>query len=88
MARLSKAAPTSGSKFAKLVKGLADELETSHAVLAKAEKEEKRQKRLVSMAEKSANNALNDVGIFAGQFRLPVRGSRNFFLAYQQPSVR
>lgn len=61
LARLSKKVTTSGSEFANLVKDLLDELEASDAATAERGREVRRQKGLVSIAKRSANNILNDV---------------------------
>lgn len=49
-----------------LVKALFDDLETSQVATGKVEKKDERQKGLVLVAEKSKNNALNDVASFRG----------------------
>lgn len=61
LGRLSKTVPTSGSGFADFVQGLGDDIGTSPATNTKSEKAVDRQKELVSVAQKSADVALNDV---------------------------
>lgn len=58
--RLSKTVLTAGSDFANLVKDLVDELKTLRSASEKTEKEVDWLKGLVSEAEKSKTDALND----------------------------
>lgn len=59
--RLSKTALTSRSELTDIVKGFVDEVKLSKVATSKAEKEAERQNRFLSVAERSKNNALNDV---------------------------
>lgn len=64
LARFSKIVRTAGSKFADHVNGLFDEFEASHVAVPNAEKNVEQQKGLVSIAERSASMALNDVDCY------------------------
>lgn len=70
---LPKTIPTSGSEFAKVVRWSVHEVEAPRTVTAKAEKEFQRQNELISIAEKWANIALNNIASLFG--RIAVAGT-------------
>lgn len=72
--RLPKEVPTSGSKPADLMRALADEADASRAAPANAGEKVERQRKLIFTAEKSTNNALNDVASLHGQLAVAGTG--------------
>lgn len=68
LARLSKTDPALESSFVNTEKWLVDKLETSPAATVKAERKIEHHEGLVSEAEKSKKNALNDVASLCGRF--------------------
>lgn len=70
---LSKTVSTSGSELVELKGGLVDNVKAPQTATAKLKKEIKRQRGLVSVAEKSKNNVLNDVARLCGGLCLPVQ---------------
>lgn len=65
-ARLSRTVTTSSTEFANLVWVSVGKVDGSRSAAAKAEKKVERLKELVSIAEKTSNNSLNEVASFRG----------------------
>lgn len=88
LVRLSRTALASGSEFTELLQGVVDEAEASRAATAKVERDVERQKTLVSVTEKSANNAFNDVASLRDVLQLPVRVRQSYYIARRRLRVR